>query len=80
MNKRQGTLFNFCVKNSRIESVCEATNNDSSTASLQGDLQVVQKEGKTAGTQKEQSAFTRMDRYLKFGFTQCPDTDQLPQT
>ena len=47
MNKRQGTLFNFGVKKSRIEGVCDATNKDSSTSSLQSDLQDVQKEGKT---------------------------------
>jgi len=81
MNKRQGTLFNFGVKKSCIEGVCDATNNDSSTSSLQSDLQDVQKEGKTTSTQKKKSAFTRkyMDSYLKFGFIQCPDTDQLPQ-
>ena len=42
MNKRQGTLFNFGAKKSRIEGVCDATNNDSSTSSLQSDLQDVQ--------------------------------------
>jgi len=31
MNKRQGTLFNFVVKKSNIEGVCDATNNDSCT-------------------------------------------------
>jgi len=31
MNKRQGTLFNFGVKESCIEGVCDATNNDAST-------------------------------------------------
>jgi len=74
-------LFNFGVKKSRIEGVCDATNNDSSTSSLQSNLQDVQKEGKTTSTQKKKSAFTRkyMDSYLKFGFTQCPDTDQLPR-
>ena len=77
---RQGTLFDFGVKKSHIEGVCDATNNDSSTSSLQSDLQNVQK-GKTTSTQKKKSAFTRkyMDSYLKFGFTQCPDTDQLPR-
>jgi len=81
MNKRQGTLFNFGIKKSRIEGVCDATNNDSSTSSLQSDLQDIQKEGKTASTQKKESAFTRkyMGSYLKFGFVQCPDTDQLPR-
>jgi len=81
MNKRQVTLFSFGVKKSRIECVCDTTNNDSSTSSLQSDLQDVQKEGKTASAQKKKSAFTRkyMDRYLKFGFAQCPDTDQLPR-
>jgi len=81
MNKRQGTLFNFGVKKSCIEGVCYATNNDAPTWSLQSDLQDVQKEGKTTSTQKKKSAFTRkyMDSYLKFGFIQCPDTDQLPQ-
>ena len=59
MNKRQRTLFNFSVKKSRIEGVCNATNNDSSTSSLQSDLQDVQKEGKTTSTQKKKSAFTR---------------------
>jgi hypothetical protein len=44
MNKRQGTLFNFYVKKSRIEGVCDRTNNDSSTSSLQSDFQDVQKE------------------------------------
>jgi len=80
MNKRQGTLFNFGVKKSCIEGVCDATNNDSSTSSLQSHLQDVQKEGKTTSTQKKKSAFTLtyMDSYLKFGFIQCPDTDQLP--
>jgi len=79
MNKRQGTLFSFCVKKSRTEGICDTTNNDSSTSSLQSDLQDVQKEGKTTSTQKKKSAFTRkyMDSYLKFGFVQCPDTDQL---
>jgi len=42
MNKRQGTLFNFGVKKSRIEGVCDAINNYSSTSSLQSDLQDVQ--------------------------------------
>ena len=80
MNKRQGTLFNFGVKKSRIEGVCDATN-DSSTSRLQSDLQDVQKGGKTTSTQKKKSAFTRkhMDSYLKFGFIQCPDTVQLPR-
>jgi len=74
-------LFDFGVKISRNESVCEATNNDSSTSSLQSDLQDVHKEGKTTSTQKKKSAFTRkcMDSFLKFCFTQCPDTDQLPR-
>jgi len=79
MNKRQGTLFNFGVKKSRIEGVCDTTNNDSSTTSLKSDLQDVQKEGKTTSTQKKKSAFTRGDSYLKFGFIQCPDTHQLPR-
>ena len=63
MNKRQETLFNFGVKKSRTEGVCDTTNNDSSTSSLQNDLQDVQKE-------KKKSAFTRkyMESYLKFGF------------
>jgi len=80
-NKRQEALFNFGVKKSHIEGVCEATNNDSSTSSLQSNLQDVQKEGETTGTQKKTSAFTReyMGSYLKFGFIQCPDTDQLPR-
>ena len=80
MNKRQETLFNFGVKKSCIEGVCDTTNNDSSTSSLQCDLQDVQEEGKTTSTQMKKSAFTRkyMDSYLKFGFIQCPDTDQLP--
>jgi len=79
MNKRQGILFNFGVKKYRIESVCDATNNVSSTSSLQSDLQDVQKEGKTTSTQKKQSAFTRkyMDSYLKFGFIHCPDSDKF---
>ena len=51
MNKRQGTLFNFGVKKSRIGGVCDATNADSSTSSLQNDLKDVQKEGKTTSTQ-----------------------------
>jgi len=51
MNERQGTLFNFDVKKSRIEGVCDATNNDSSASSLQSDLQDVQKEGRTTSTQ-----------------------------
>jgi len=74
-------LFNFGVKKSRIEDVCDATNNDSSTSSLQSDLQDVQKEGKTTSTQKKKFAFTRkyMDSYLKFGVIQWPDTDQLPR-
>jgi len=79
MNKRQETLFNFGVKKSRIEGVCDATNNDSSNSSVQSDLQDVQKEGKTTSTQKKKSAFTRkyMDSYLTFGFIQCPYTEQL---
>jgi len=74
-------LFNFGVKKSHIEDVCDAKNNDASTSSLQSDLQDIQKEGKTASTQKEKSAFTRKhtDSYLKFGFPQCPDTDRLPR-
>ena len=74
-------MFQFGIKKSRIESACDATNNDSSTSSLQNDLQDVQKEGKTAGTQKKKSVFTRkyMVGYLKFGFMQCPDTDRLPR-
>ncbi|PNF14726.1 hypothetical protein B7P43_G08936 [Cryptotermes secundus] len=81
MNKRQGTLFNFGVKKSRIEGVCDATSSDSSTSSLHSDLQDVQNEGKTTSTQKKKSASIRkyMDSYLKFGFIQCPNTDQLPQ-
>jgi hypothetical protein len=39
-------LFKFGVKKFRIEGVCDVTNNDSSTAILQGDLQDVQKGGK----------------------------------
>jgi len=46
MNKRQGTLFNFGVKKSPIEGVCDATNNDSSTSSLQSDLQMHRRRGK----------------------------------
>jgi len=79
MNKRQGTLFNFGVKKSRIEGVCDATNNDSSTSSLQSDIQHVQKEGKTTSTQKKIFTFIRkyMDSYLKFGLIQCPGTEHL---
>jgi hypothetical protein len=82
MNERQGTLFNFGVKKSRIEGVCDTKNNDSSNSSLQSDLQDVQKEGKTTSTQKKKSAFTRkcMDSYLKFGFMEFPDTEQVPHT
>ena len=40
-NKRQGTLCNFGVKKSCTEGVCDATNNDSFTSSLQSDLQDV---------------------------------------
>jgi len=50
MNKRQGTLFSFGVKKSRIEGVCGATINDSSTSGLQSILQDVQKKGKTTST------------------------------
>jgi len=46
MNKRKGTLFNYGVKKSHIEDVCDTTNNDSSTSSLQSDFQDVQKGGK----------------------------------
>ena len=53
MNKRQGTLFNFGVKKSRIEGVCDATNNDASISSLHSDLQDVQKEGETTSTRKK---------------------------
>jgi len=49
---RQWTLFNFGVKKSRIEGVCD-TSNDSATSSLQSDLQDVQKEGKTTSAQKK---------------------------
>jgi hypothetical protein len=45
-------LFNFGIKKSRIESVCDATNSDLSTSNLQNDLQDVQKEGTTTSTQK----------------------------
>ena len=74
-------MFNFGVKKSRTEGVCDATNSDSSTSGLQSDLQDVQ-EGKTASTQKKKCAFTRKhtDSYFKVGFTQCPDTNQLPRT
>jgi len=67
-------LFNFGVKKSRIEDVCDTTN--------ASNLQDVQKEGKTTSTQMKESAFTRkyMERYLKFGFIQCPDAYQLPRT
>jgi len=58
MNKRQETLFNFCVNKSRIKGVCDATSNDSFTSSLQSDLQDAQQEGKTTSTQKKKSAFT----------------------
>ena len=39
------------------------------------------KRGKSTSTQKKKSAFTRkyMESFLKFGFIQCPDTDQLPR-
>ena len=78
MNKKQKTLYNFGVKKSRIEGVCDA---NSSTLSIQRNLQDVQKEGKTTSTKQKRSAFIReyMDSYLKFGFIQCPDTDQLPR-
>ena len=81
MNKRQGTFFNFGVKKSRIEGVCDTTNNDSSISNLQNDLQDVQKKGETTSTQKIKSAFTLkyMDSCLKFGFIQCPDNGQLPR-
>jgi len=46
MNKRQGILFNSDVKKYRLEGVCDAKNNDSSTSSLQSDLQDVQTRGK----------------------------------
>jgi len=59
VNKRKKILFNFGVKKSRIEGVRDATNNDSSTSSLQSDLQDVQEEEKTTSTQKKKSAFTR---------------------
>ena len=74
-------MFNFGVKKSRIESVYDAKNNDSSPSSLQSDLQDVQKERQITSAQKKKFAFTRMytDIYLKFGFTQCPDTEQLPR-
>jgi hypothetical protein len=39
MNKREVTLFNFGVKKTPIEGVCEATSNVSSTSSLHSDLQ-----------------------------------------
>jgi hypothetical protein len=45
MNSRQWTLLNFDVKESRIESVCDVTNSNSSTSSLQSDLQDVQIRG-----------------------------------
>jgi len=44
INKRQVILFNFVVKKSRIEGVFDATNNNSSTSSLQSDLHDVQTE------------------------------------
>jgi len=53
MNKRQETLFNFGVKKSRIEGVCDATNNGSSTSSLNSDLQDVQNEGKTTSNRRK---------------------------
>ena len=82
MNKIQGTLFDFGVKKSRIEGVCDTTNSDSSTSSLQSDLQYAQKEGKTYQHIVERSPFTLKytDRYLNFGAMQCPDTGQLPRS
>ena len=70
MNKRQGILSNLGVKKSRIEGVCDATNNESSTTSLQGDLQHLQRREKTTSTQEKKSAFTRKytDSCLTFGF------------
>jgi hypothetical protein len=53
MNKRQGTLFNFGVKKSLIEGVCDTTNKVSSTSSLQSDLQDVQNERNTTSTHEE---------------------------
>jgi hypothetical protein len=46
MHKKQETLFNIGVKKSRIEGVCDATSNDSSTSSLQSNLQDVKTRGK----------------------------------
>jgi predicted nucleic acid-binding Zn ribbon protein len=76
-----GSHCSVCVKKSRIESVCDATNSDSSTSNLQSNFQDVQKEGKATSTQKKKSASARnyTDSYLKFVFIQCPDTDQLPR-
>jgi hypothetical protein len=53
MNKRQGTLFNFGVKKSRIEGVCDATNNDSFTSSQQSDVHDVQKGGKLSAHRRK---------------------------
>ena len=80
MNKREGTLLNFGIKIFRIQVVCDTTNNDSSTSSLQSDLQAVQKKGKTtAHRRKGLHSFVKyMDSYSKSGFIQCPDNDQLP--
>jgi hypothetical protein len=66
MNKRQDTLFNFGVKKSHIESICETTNSDSSTSSLQSDLEDIQKKVKLPA---HRSTRKYMDSYLKFRMT-----------
>ena len=81
MNEKQGTLFNFGVKKSRIEDVCGATINDSSTSSLQSNLTRYTKGGENYQHTEEKVCIhcKYMDSYLKFGFIQCADADQLPR-
>ena len=74
-------MFDFCVKKSRIEGVCDAASNDSSPSSLQSDLQDLQKEGKNCRHTEENVCIHSkyMDIHLKFCFVQCPGTGQLPR-
>ena len=58
MNKIQGTLFNFGVKKSRIEGVCDPENKILHLKTTERSPRCI-KEGKTTSVQKKMFAFTR---------------------
>ena len=81
MNKRQGTLLNFGVKKSHIEGVCDAEMMIHPPQAYRAISKMYKRREKLPAHRKKTSAFTPkyMDSYLKFGFIEWPDTDQLPR-